>query len=841
MFDRNAFIKCISQNLKDFGFGVKRTSEILERYSYYEARYMDAGKQPADASLLALADVQDELAYRAKDKVIAAQKSLSVLAEIKRRASIGSNVRTLPLIDGKLSHGVGVGIGRAAISMIEADPRYPGINFVSLRNSNFQRYWSLFADQMDKFGKGAFGRQLGKAHLPNIVRELYGVNTGDAVAGALAKTYYKLQNLMVDDFVAAGGALRKRIDFVLPQFQNSVKLLKAGKDTWVKNHMDWLDWNNMRWPDGELIPPNQRQEVLERVYDTISANGDPSAQIASIGGRSRNIGNMLDQHRFLIYKDADSWMAMHQQFGDGSVFDVIQNHIYSMAHKTAEVDMFGRNPMMTVETIKNVMRLEAKAAVRNAKSMRDKRAAAEVEQPLKLFGDMANIALRATRADPNSMLANTVYGSANVLYSAMLGSMPFLAIPGDWMQTTGVKLLNNQRIRGHADYLRAMTLDTKFYTERSSQMGYMYDELVMGQHTVERFSGLDTYGPVATRYLGEAVMRLTAITRHTSRLRSINYMEQGTMLYMDRAKPFDQLPYKHVMARYGIDAADWDAVRKGLQPWEPKPGAYMFRPLDILSMKHANAREMYKKFFVMMDTEAHYMVPAATIEARARLRGNTQPDTFHGMMLYSVGMIKNFALSYPAIYGRLAAAPASSGGRRAAYIATMAIGSTMVGATGLQLRNVAQGREPEDMDKASFWGRAMLAGGGLSVMGDFLEAGTSRTGADIAQQMAGPLLGFYGDLIKATLGPGFAFIEAMDKAQEFADNPAARFATLARKYTPGTSLWWARLALQRELWDRLDEMADPNIYRKRRARVKRQREEYGNEYYLPPGERLLTN
>ncbi|MGZ7246656.1 hypothetical protein ACXWO4_11400, partial [Streptococcus pyogenes] len=58
-----------------------------------------------------------------------------------------------------------------------------------------------------------------------------------------------------------------------------------------------------------------------------------------------------------------------------------------------------------------------------------------------------------------------------------------------------------------------------------------------------------------------------------------------------------------------------------------------------------------------------------------------------------------------------------------------------------------------------------------------------------------------------------------------------------KRYTPGTSLWWARLALERQVFDRLQEIADPNAYRKRQSNMRKQEREKGNSYWWAPGER----
>jgi hypothetical protein len=72
---------------------------------------------------------------------------------------------------------------------------------------------------------------------------------------------------------------------------------------------------------------------------------------------------------------------------------------------------------------------------------------------------------------------------------------------------------------------------------------------------------------------------------------------------------------------------------------------------------------------------------------------------------------------------------------------------------------------------------------------------------------------------------------------EFKSTTGERAVEYARRYTPGSSLWWSRLVMEREIFDRLQEIADPNAYQKRQRKVRKQKKTYGNDYFLPPGQR----
>ena len=57
----------------------------------------------------------------------------------------------------------------------------------------------------------------------------------------------------------------------------------------------------------------------------------------------------------------------------------------------------------------------------------------------------------------------------------------------------------------------------------------------------------------------------------------------------------------------------------------------------------------------------------------------------------------------------------------------------------------------------------------------------------------------------------------------------------AGKYTPGSSLWYARLALERGVLDQLNIMADRKAKSKMGRTVKRYKKQYGQNYWWKPG------
>lgn len=828
MLNQTSFIDCIVEQLAERGFGKGTSNAMVARFKSLQAGFEASGHNVAEAATLASERLFSQLAEEKKERAKRTFKTLAVQVANNERVTqaLNADPSSFPGMD------VGGRLARAAVSLIEDDPRFKGTSYSTAKETVRGQLWALMGDVLEKAGKGAFGVQRGAAHLPNVVRELFGANTGDAVARELAQAYTKTQNVAVDLFNAAGGSMRKLADFRLPQAQNAAKLIKEGFEKWRDVHMKALDWDKMRWPDGSPIDPASREDVLRNVYDTLSTNGASKINPASMRGQGHAVGNALEQRRFLVYKDADAWLQVHEQFGDGNVFDVMAHHVEDMSHKIALVETFGPNPELARQNLHAVVRKHAAEAGGG-------KAVAEAEGVMKnKFDRMFETVTRENPMDPNSVMGALVTGTANILTSAQLGSAAFLAIPGDFMQTVAVRALNKQGLFGGVDfYLKSLATDREFMRTIAAQSGFVMDEAVAATYAAQRFTGVNTYGPAVTRRLADWTMRASLLSGHTRAARWSVQAEFMGLMARNADMAFDDLPYKAVMERYGIAAAEWDVFRQNVTPWTPRDDVRFLRPIDILDSNVKGKETLYRKMQGMVFEESRKMVPEATIEGATTLRDTTRPDTLAGAVLYSFSMYKNFPVSFMMIYGRLALAQPDKL-TRIGFAAGLGVGMTLVGALGVQMREIAKGRDPLPMDNPAFLGKAFLSGGALGIWGDFLFNGINEYGRGPEQAVAGPLFGLLGDTTQLAFGEALERIGDGGLANEaFGSNTASRAVEWARRYTPGTSVWWARAALERQVFDRLQELADPRAYQKRQRKMQKQKREYGNDSFWAPGER----
>ncbi len=94
--------------------------------------------------------------------------------------------------------------------------------------------------------------------------------------------------------------------------------------------------------------------------------------------------------------------------------------------------------------------------------------------------------------------------------------------------------------------------------------------------------------------------------------------------------------------------------------------------------------------------------------------------------------------------------------------------------------------------------------------------------------MVGPGVGFMDDMLRLTVG------NARELALGEDTNAGREFVGMLRRYTPGGSLWYMRLAYEREVLDQLQTLVDPRASQSFRRRVQNARE-YDTQYFYKPG------
>ena len=679
---------------------------------------------------------------------------------------------------------------------------------------------------LGEFRRNIVGEVRQKATLNNMVREVFGENTGDASAREFAKAWQAASELLRKRFNRAGGAIAKRTDWGMPQNHDQIAVSKAGYTAWRDFIGDRLDRDKMIDEQTGLRFSDEKLElVLTDVYESIRTDGlnklTPGAQ-----GYGKSLGNRRQDHRFLSFETATGWLEYQKKFGDANSFDTMISHITNMSRDISLMEILGPNPAATLQFLKQTLVKNAKTE----KAVKQAKAADTKIDNLYMFVTGKN------NSPVNAFWASTFAGTRQILQSAQLGSASISAITDLNFQRMARSFAGLPQTSTLSGYLKQLApLGQREKGELAIRLGLIaegWTSLAAGQM---RYVG-DVSGPEITRRISDFVMRASLLSPMTSAGRWSFGMEFLGFMAQSRNLKFNELEpnFKRTFERYGLGESAWNQIRStDLYNFE---GATFLRPADIRArtdLTTSQAEFLTTRILEMVNSETNLAVPSTNMRGRLTLQGDTRPGTVAGELTRSFGMYKGFGITL--VNTHLVRGMSQEGVRgKGTYFADLLISSTLMGALALQLKEMSKGRDPRPMDTQEFWGAAFLQGGGLGIYGDFLFSERNRFGGGLAQTVAGPNVQLVGDVLDLSIG------NVLQAASGEDTNVGAELVRFAQDYTPGSSLWYARLGLERVWWDRLQIMTDPKAKQKMRKRERKYKKDYGQKYWWAPGDARPT-
>lgn len=802
----------------------KAEAEDLYRKRYEE--YTRDGMNDADADFAAGKDTADALeTLKAVEKK---RKVKTIQAQRNMMKNLGTYAGKKKDLD----------FANAAIAMFEKDhfSKFPSID--ARKEVIKGQIHAQMTDFLQKFEPKFAGTVRPKAGLNDIVKEMFGESSGNESAKELAGAVSHALETLRQRANRAGANIGKRENFGMPQRHDRVKIAKISRDKWVEFTNVRLDWEKMLDPNtGLSIPVGKRFAVLQEVYDTIVTEGYSKlrpGEMQRLGALDKRLAN----HRFLEFRDGKSWIEYQDQFGVGTPFDVLISHIDKTSRDVALMEILGPNPNTGKETLKALVKQNAGAIDASRPGGKTGLVSKNIEKKLnkidELYATVANTNVGASE----DAVALTFGGVRNIITSAVLGSATLLAVPGDMFTkalTKGFSKMPGTVSMGQ--YLKLLNPADKADKALAIRSGLIAESATSIAYGQQRFLGMIS-GPQWTRRLADITMRASLMTPHTQAARWAFGMEALGMFADNATKKYDELPFKAMLNRHGITSADWDIFR-ATEIYQER-GASFLRPDDVRVRKDLDpqqAQDLADKFMEMIVNETNYAVPTASLKGRTFLVSDSKPGTLIGEVGRSLAMFKNFPVTVMFTHvGR--ALSQRSIADRFAYITAFGIGMTTMGALGLQARQIAQGKDPLNMNPTTsegrkFWANAALAGGGLAIWGDFLFQDVNRFGGGIESTIAGPVFSALDDARNLTIG------NMVELAQGKDTNFAADAVRFTQRYMPGGSIWYLRLALQREIFDQLLVETDPDAASKFRRLETNAYRDRGQEYFWGPGKSVL--
>lgn len=813
------FSRCIAAALADGLIDQDKHDRFQQTYAEFEADYR--GRMPAPEAAAEAA--RETFRFIARD---AAESRRQTFLALAARADIERRLTTHRSAPGRA-----VNPYKGAMALY--DRLAPGRNGLSVEGQH--EFWRAQAQaELDHafstWKRNMLGQRRNLPREANIVREVFGERTGDEAAMMLAAGWKRASEMLRQAYNRFGGHIGHLEDWGLPQRHVANLIRAAGFDAWHDFTVPMLDRARMLDREsGHPLDDVALTEALRNTYASILTNGWDDREPS--GNRGRALANRRSENRFLHFKDPDSWFAYQQRFGEADPINAMLAHIDGLSRDIAHMQVMGPNPNAMLGWVK--ARLSKQAAIDNEPA----RATAANVTLDKLYSNYT----RSNAAPVNPLIAHAIDDVSNVLSAAQLGSAPLVTVPSDIAMQRLTRAFNGlPQVKMLSSYLKQMNplSDADRMLAIKMGLGAQHYGEILGQQG--RFTG-ELYGRPWSRWINDRVMHLSGLSPMTAAGRAAFGLDFFAHVAEQSGKDFGALEpaFAAMLGRYGIDGAEWDHLRA--TPALDVQGAKFIRPADVMAredLEQGHALDLASKLGDAALTETVFAIPTSgSLLARSQIHGLDHPGDLRSVVFRSAAMYRTFASTVLLSHGRRIAQLGVRPTQAGRYAASLIIGSMLAGAMALQAQEIAAGRNPRPMDNWRFLLAAFVKGGGGGLLGDFIYTGlqgSSAAGQGLATIFTGPIGGLLADLSTTLFtknGIGAVAKEPGANAKNF----PTRALEFAKRYMPGGNLWYAKLAVEREIWDQLLSMADPG-WQGRSARIERwYQREFQTDYWWPHG------
>lgn len=693
---------------------------------------------------------------------------------------------------------------------------------------------SLYRGDLTEFYtsvKGGLGVFTDKELVNKIVRERFGESTGDPLAKQISDKMGEVFGNMKDRFNRSGGDIRDLGDkFGLPQVHSLEKIVKAGKEQWVRDVLPDQDRSMFVHEDGNPYSDDELKALLEYSFDTLSTNGANKTEIGrqKFGGNSK-VTSRHSESRVLHFKDAEAWLRYQNKYGGMPLVDLVEAHINGLSKDIAMVENLGSNP-------KNAMRILMDAA---DKKDREKGLITSNENKTIKRAQIMFDEFTGQNTPQSEVLANLglAYRSMNV--ASMLGGTTLASVTDQAMIAKTASIHNIAYRKTFGELLTQLNPKNKEDRELAHSLGLATEEML---GSIARWSddGLTSvHGKSQTLArvssgIASQVMRISGLNALTAASK-VGFTKMLMEKYgrLSRTKSWQDLGEidRELLEKTGLSERAWEVMRLA-DPVIDRKGNQLMSARSIYDIPDDKLTafgdpkqvkdEIATQFQAHLLDEQGMAVVEAGLRERTKITGGMKKGTGAEFIWKGITQFKSFPVAFLMRHGSRALSM-EKGTSKAAYGASIFAMTTLLGALVVQLKELANGNDPqtmwdsEDPQKTmNFLTRSAVQGGGLSILGDILVAGTDTSGRSTSDFLIGPL----GSDLKAVLG---LTVGNLTQYYEGKDTNAPNEAfKLVKNKIPAQNLWYTKAATNRLVFDELQDIVAPGYREKLLRKAERE-------------------
>ncbi|SEB73382.1 hypothetical protein SAMN05216178_2050 [Pseudomonas saponiphila] len=730
--------------------------------------------------------------------------------------------------------------GKSGIQSIESATR-------AIRDDALSRMLDVIDQTKGKF-LGLLQDQQGNLAL---VRELHGQDSGSAAAKAAAKSFSDIAEQLRQRFNRAGGDVGLLDDWAMPRDHSQVKVAQ-NRAKWVNDHIQWANRSKYMNEDGSPMNDVQLADFLGHAWQTLATGGLNKLQPGAVAGNGMR-ANRGSESRQIHYKDAESFIAAQQAYGDKNLLELLIGHVDRAARDIALVEALGPNPNHQMRYwLEEGQKQQADKALA-IPGKKGEKARGAVEKQRKhiesLYEEVAG-----TREPPvSAALANgfDTYRALNV--ASRLGSAVITSITDQGTLGLTASMNGMPVMQVFANELRMLNPANAADRRLAQRAGLGLNQLI-GSLNRYGADGLGTNEAIAGRVAkfsqttASKVLQasgMNALTAGTQRAFGATMMDTlGDMSRRHQSlAAMDAADSKRLIGQ-GVTETDWSVWRLA-QPEDWRgAGDTVLTAGSIYRIKDADLVPLAKQLkttpqrlkdqaatkllgTVLDETNMAIIEPGA--REKALMHGGVERGTWKGELVRSFWQFKSFSIAMMMRHARRGMA--QEGWGKAGYLAALTATTTVLGGMAIQLGEIVMGRDPKDItsDKTlgvpglQFGLAAFLKGGSLGLYGDFLFSNTTQGGRSFVASLGGPIASDI-DALSQLKG---------NAAEGDGDKVGGNLVAFAKSHIPGANLWYTKAATDHLIFNQLQEYFSPGYLRRMKQRA---RKEFGQSFWWEPGD-----
>lgn len=721
---------------------------------------------------------------------------------------------------------------------------------------------SRLVDFLEKTSPTFLGLCENKKLITDLVHEIAGDDTGNPVAKSAAKAWIDTVESLRERFNAAGGDIGKLEDWLFPQTHDRYKITNAArrlaggelkqagltiKDTVThkkynpnQNRDAWIDfvWDKLdrsKYLDDDLKPlsDDAMRALLSDVFETIRTNGANKENVGKVtAGRGKSKANTRQEHRTLMFKDAQARLDYNEVFGSNpSVMGTMMEHIGSMSRDIALMEMMGPSPTNTYNTLKRMAQIDTDQQTSSTGKIRS------ADNSL-LDAMWANLTGTANVVE-SGFIASIGQGARNLQVAGKLGSA-FITSFTDVATYFHTARVNRMPFARSAMLLvKSLNPADKSDKRFAARAGIIGNEL---NSAASRFVE-GNLGNGVTGKLADLTMRLSLLSQWTDAVRraqSLNTMATFAEATKHNWNDIDGW-MRYRLEEFGVSEDVWKALQK-CKP-EELNGSHF---LTINSIKNAaskngdidglNVNKLVSTYlsFVMDDSFMASLQP--DLMTRSITNWGKSRGTVVGEFIRSIFLFKSFPIAMFTRhlqrskdlyrYKLQSNGMSSAVWSRIGYYSTLIASTTLVAWVANMFKDIINGSDVKDpLTFDAIFKRALTSGGGMGFIGDILVSGMDdyKYGHPALMNMAGPVLS--------------TAMDAYTIFDKYKDNKdiGANFLRIVKGNLPVVNLWYTKQLLNHAVFNQIQEMMNPGYHRRIEQKI---RKNQGVGYWWKPTDML---